>query len=290
MSRASTIDCPKVLCSPLDTSKATFSGVGINPGTLVNSGVSFFGGTLNLGVAKAAVNIGPPIAIPGLTLPFSLWVDGVSVFVGVTNFVGARYSFAFVQNLGFHQNNGAAQQNGAKLTNAFKCDNAIQIKNGLSTKSANSSFPLGLGFLFTGRSLGNKSFDIEHPNKDGWRLRHVCVEGPESAVYIRGRLTGKNMIELPEYWNGLVDYDSITVQLQPIGDRHFHLNVMEIDKEKVVVKEADDKPIDCFYHVWANRLGPKLHVEYEGKSPADYPGDQSQFSIAGYDYDRREER
>ncbi len=290
MSRASTIDCPKVLCSPLDTSKATFSGVGINPGTLVNSGVSFFGGTLNLGVAKAAVNIGPPIAIPGLTLPFSLWVDGVSVFVGVTNFVGARYSFAFVQNLGFHQNNGAAQQNGAKLTNAFKCDNAIQIKNGLSTKSANSSFPLGLGFLFTGRSLGNKSFDIEHPNKDGWRLRHVCVEGPESAVYIRGRLTGKNMIELPEYWNGLVDYDSITVQLQPIGDRHFHLNVMEIDKEKVVVKEADDKPIDCFYHVWANRLGPELHVEYEGKSPADYPGDQSQFSIAGYDYDRREER
>tara|TARA_B100000131_G_scaffold61643_1_gene57613 strand:- start:2103 stop:2975 length:873 start_codon:yes stop_codon:yes gene_type:complete len=290
MSRASTIDCPKVLCSPLDTSKATFSGVGINPGTLVNSGVSFFGGTLNLGVAKAAVNIGPPIAIPGLTLPFSLWVDGVSVFVGVTNFVGARYSFAFVQNLGFHQNNGAAQQNGAKLTNAFKCDNAIQVKNGLSTKSANSSFPLGLGFLFTGRSLGNKSFDIEHPNKDGWRLRHVCVEGPESAVYIRGRLTGKNMIELPEYWNGLVDYDSITVQLQPIGDRHFHLNVMEIDKEKVVVKEADDKPIDCFYHVWANRLGPELHVEYEGKSPADYPGDQSQFSIAGYDYDRREER
>ncbi len=290
MSRASTIDCPKVLCSPLDTSKATFSGVGINPGTLVNSGVSFFGGTLNLGVAKAAVNIGPPIAIPGLTLPFSLWVDGVSVFVGVTNFVGARYSFAFVQNLGFHQNNGAAQQNGAKLTNAFKCDNAIQVKNGLSTKSANSSFPLGLGFLFTGRSLGNKSFDIEHPNKDGWRLRHVCVEGPESAVYIRGRLTGKNMIELPKYWNGLVDYDSITVQLQPIGDRHFHLNVMEIDKEKVVVKEADDKPIDCFYHVWANRLGPELHVEYEGKSPADYPGDQSQFSIAGYDYDRREER
>ncbi len=290
MSRASTIDCPKVLCSPLDTSKATFSGVGINPGTLVNSGVSFFGGTLNLGVAKAAVNIGPPIAIPGLTLPFSLWVDGVSVFVGVTNFVGARYSFAFVQNLGFHQNNGAAQQNGAKLTNAFKCDNAIQVKNGLSTKSANSSFPLGLGFLFTGRSLGNKSFDIEHPNKDGWRLRHVCVEGPESAVYIRGRLTGKNIIELPEYWNGLVDYDSITVQLQPIGDRHFHLNVMEIDKEKVVVKEADDKPIDCFYHVWTNRLGPELHVEYEGKSPADYPGDQSQFSIAGYDYDRREER
>ncbi len=289
MSRASTIDCPKILCSPLDTSKATFSGVGINPGTLVNSGVSFFGGTLNLGVAKAAVNVGPPIAIPGLTLPFSLWVDGISVFVGVTNFVGARYSFAFVQNLGFHQNNGAAQQNGAKLTNAFKCDNAIQVKNGLSTKSANSTFPLGLGFLFTGRSLGNKSFDIEHPNKDGWRLRHVCVEGPESAVYVRGRLTGKNVIELPEYWNGLVDYDSITVNLTQIKTSQ-DLIVDSIEKNHIKIISGNATKIDCFYNVWANRLGPELHVEYEGESPADYPGDQSQFSIAGYDYDRREER
>ena len=64
MARITTIDCPKILCSPLDTSKATFSSLGFNPGTFVNSGVSFFGGTLNLGAARAAVNIGPPLAIP----------------------------------------------------------------------------------------------------------------------------------------------------------------------------------------------------------------------------------
>ena len=35
----------------------------------------------------------------------------------------------------------------------------------------------------SGKSGGAKSFDIEHPSKEGYRLRHVCVEGPESAVY-----------------------------------------------------------------------------------------------------------
>lgn len=133
-----------------------------------------------------------------------------------------------------------------------------------------------------------KGFDIKHPNKENHRLRHICAEGPEAGVYIRGRLKDSNAIQLPEYWNGLVDYDSITVQLQPIGERHYHLNVMEIDKEKIVVKDSDDKPVDCFYHVWASRIdGEPLIVEYEGETPAEYPGDDKQFSISGYDYDKR---
>ena len=289
MARITTIDCPKILLSPLDTSKTTLAGLA-NPGCLANAGVTFFGGAISLGVAKAAVNIGPPIAIPPLSMPFSLWVDGISVFMGVTNFVGARFSFAFVQDNGFHQKNGASNSNGASVKNAIKIANTIEITNGLAQENGVASTAgVTVSPINTCFAMKNKSFDIPHPNKEGHRLRHVCVEGPESAVYIRGRLTGKSMIELPEYWNGLVDYDSITVQLQPIGDRHFHLNVKEMDKEKVVVKEADDKPIDCFYHIWANRIGPELHVEYKGESPADYPGDQSEHSVAGYHYDRRED-
>ena len=48
--------------------------------------------------------------------------------------------------------------------------------------------------------------------------------------------------------------------------------------------------VKCFYQVWANRVGPELIVEYDGESPADYPGDNSNFSIAGYHYDLREEQ
>ena len=68
-----------------------------------------------------------------------------------------------------------------------------------------------------GRSAGAKPFDMLHPSKEGYRLRYVCVEGPENGVYFRGKVRNKNVIYLPEYWEDLVDPTTITVQLQPIG-------------------------------------------------------------------------
>jgi len=136
-----------------------------------------------------------------------------------------------------------------------------------------------------------KSFDIPHPNKKGWRLRHVCVEGPENGpIYIRGKLNGNDDISLPDYWRELVDIDSITVHLTPYGS-YQELFVHEIKWGKtVIIRNNAGGPIKCYYQVWANRLSDeKLHVEYEGESPADYPGDNTRFSIVGYDYDRREE-
>ena len=129
------------------------------------------------------------------------------------------------------------------------------------------------GRFGTSDALPPKSFDIEHPIKGkGWRLRYVCLEGPEAAVYCRGRLKESNVINLPDHWKGLVHEDSISVQLQPIGDIHLHLNVVSFDNEKIVIKEADDKSIDCFYHVHGERkdVNPIL-VEYEGNSRYDYP-------------------
>ena len=49
------------------------------------------------------------------------------------------------------------------------------------------------------------------------KLRHGSLEGPENGVYIRGRLKDNNTIELPDYWTGLVDEKTITVNLTPIG-------------------------------------------------------------------------
>ena len=57
-----------------------------------------------------------------------------------------------------------------------------------------------------------KNFIIDHPTKEGKKLVHSCLEGPENAVYVRGRITDKNIIELPEYWTNLIDYDTITVE------------------------------------------------------------------------------
>jgi len=182
--------------------------------------------------------------------------------------------------------NGNIQANG----NILSTGNIIA--NGSITH--NNSFILqGIGDLKTALDLkldkSNKSFDITHPNKKGWRLRHVCVEGPEDGpIYIRGKLEG-NLLKLPDYWDGLVDKESISVHLTPIGSFQ-ELFVEKIEWGKnVYIKNASGGPVKCYYQVWAARqYEEKLHIEYEGETPADYPGDNSQFSIAGYDYDRRQ--
>ena len=125
-----------------------------------------------------------------------------------------------------------------------------------------------------------KPFDIPHPNKKGWRLRHVCLEGPESGVYHRGRLTKKNVIDLPEYWRGLVDPESITVTLTQIRtSQDLIIDGIEWGSQ-IKIKSGNGTDIDCYYLVHGERKdGEKLIVEYEGQSSDDYPGDNSIYSI-----------
>ena len=132
-----------------------------------------------------------------------------------------------------------------------------------------------------------KGFDITHPNKSNHRLRHICLEGPEGGIYIRGRLTKSNVIKIPEYWKGLIDPGSITVILTQIGYSQ-DLIIEKIELEQgIKIKSGNASNIDCYYVVNAARNdGESLIVEYEGQTPADYPGSKDQFSISGYDYGR----
>ena len=131
-----------------------------------------------------------------------------------------------------------------------------------------------------------KDFDIPHPTKEGWRLTHACVEGPEAAVYIRGRVKNQTEIILPEYWKGLVDIDTITVNLTAIG-AHQDIIVKRWDDEKVYLQSRGGIPINCFYYIMAERKDTeKLIPEYKG-TIEDYPGDNSQRSIVGYHYDTK---
>ena len=116
-----------------------------------------------------------------------------------------------------------------------------------------------------------KPFDIKHPNKDGWRLRYACIEGPEVGVYHRGRVRNEKIIKLPDYWKNLVDVESISVQLQPIGS-HQDIIVKRWDSEFIYLQAQGGMPVNCFYHVYAARkdVNP-LYVEYQGDSWKDYP-------------------
>ena len=136
------------------------------------------------------------------------------------------------------------------------------------------------------RLSAKKNFDISHPTKEGWRLTHSCLEGPEAAVYFRGKLMNRNSIKLPEYWKNLVDPDTITVSITPI---QFYQNIFvkELDIAEIILQSKENIPICCFYHIYGERIDTeKLIVEYEG-GIEDYPGDNSERSIAGYHYDKK---
>ena len=69
----------------------------------------------------------------------------------------------------------------------------------------------------------------------------------------------------------MVHTNSISVQLQPIG-AHQDIIVKRWDEEFIYLQANGGLPIDCFYHVYAERkdINP-LHVEYEGETWRDYP-------------------
>ena len=175
---------------------------------------------------------------------------------------------------------GARVNAGVEVVNAASVDNGVKRVNGVLSAP-----------IFVGHCVHHKKFDISHPNKKGWRLSHVCVEGPTADVYIRGKLDGSHIIDIPKYWQGLVDYDTITVNLTPLGRSDTSLHVKEITDEKIIISSDYLTHVKCFYQVYAERIDCEKNIpEYEGESPADYPGDLSQSSIAGYHYDVREEQ
>ena len=135
-----------------------------------------------------------------------------------------------------------------------------------------SSGNVGIGTTSPGHKLEvngsfaatTKSFDIEHPTKEGMRLHHGSLEGPEHAVYIRGK-NNSGTIHLPDYWQGLVDEDSITVQLTAIGKPQ-ELYVREIKNGKVrVAAKVRGNYLNYFYFIQAERKDvDKMVVEYDG--------------------------
>ena len=126
-----------------------------------------------------------------------------------------------------------------------------------------------------------KEFDIPHPTKNGWRLRHVCIEGPTADVYVRGKLKGSNVIELPEYWKNLVDPETITVNLTPIA-AHQELFVDKIEwGTRILIKNNSGSTINCYYTVYGERADTGKNIpEYEGTYD-DYPGDNREYTSSG---------
>ena len=131
-----------------------------------------------------------------------------------------------------------------------------------------------------GIAVSKKPFDILHPTKEGHRLRYVSLEGPNAEVYYRGKMKDTNIINLPDYWKGLVDPESITVNLTPIGTFQ-SLYYEEVEWcSTIKVMNADGGPVNCSYTIYAERIDTEKNIpEYEGLTTDDYPGDNDEYRL-----------
>ena len=246
--------------------KVTNKGMPPSPPTpldvmLGDPGVGMVGITINSMTINIIESVAINIASPTINI------------AGVKNQAGAQ------NDVGAQSETGAKSQAGFKARMGASCDAGIRK----TSPAANINFISGV--TFTGYSQRNKPFDISHPKEKGKRIRHICAEGPEAGIYIRGKLKGTHIIDIPEYWQGLVDYDTITVNLTPCGKPDLSLYVKEIREDKIILSSDHLTQVECFYQVWVARwINPdnhdeKLHVVYEGESPADYPEDNSHYTM-----------
>jgi len=283
------VETAKLSVGNRDWSKPGIPDV-LGNGELTCPGISIFGDSI-AGGFKAAVNIGPPLANLGKTLPNSLWVEGSSVFIGMVSNFGLTFHYGMTTMYGVTIKNALSLKNGVDIKNAIGLGNGPVQDNtthtiagaltvgGVLAVGGNLTAPMIFGNITA--CLGKKNFDIPHPTKKDHRLRHVCVEGPTADVYIRGKLTDGNVIKLPDYWKELVDLDGITVNLTPFGV-HQELFVKSVEDGRVIVSNNGAGPVNCYYYIHGERKDCERNIpEYKGLTISDYPGDNKESIING---------
>jgi len=191
--------------------------------------------------------------------------------------LSTRYDYIVksIQNEGFYDEtcepwlHGHAQIDNLQVNSQINGAGSVAVSGNVSSNG-------GTHMLSNKKDL---PFDMPHPNKKGWRLRHVCIEGPEIAVYCRGKVPANGVIDLPSFWEGLINPEDMTINLTPIGIWQ-ELFVKEIRWGKqVVVRNNAGGPIHADYHIIARRLDDDLVVEYEGETHEDYPNGNEGYSF-----------
>jgi hypothetical protein len=236
----------------VDLAKLIGGGFAINNGdTHASNFTSFSVGASERMRIDASGNMGIGTTSPGARLETYNSTGGTQAIRMNTNFAGGNYIdinpfIAGVSNGGY-----SISANGV-----IQMVIAVGGNVGIGTTAPGYKLEVNGSFAAT-----TKSFVIPHPTKPGMKLRYGSLEGPENGVYVRGRLrAGETIIQLPDYWEGLVDQDTYTVNLTPVG-KHQELYVKYIADDYIVVGGGGD--IDCFYTVFAERNDvEKLEVEF----------------------------
>jgi len=260
------------------------------PGTASNFELATGSGHTGFNGAAHTANLNP-------TSPISSMMNGIAQDNGYRNIFGALtvtgktvFLGGFTGETAFWKLNTGSWAITSGAAAAITAGGALKLTASNSVVLAstnavvvNSSRMQGTNTVMAGFDItactGKKPFDIKHPTKSGWRLRHVCIEGPTGDVYVRGVLNSSNVIELPDYWVGLVDHNTITVNLTPMSV-YQELFVDKIENNKIYIKNNSGGMIKCNYLICAERKDVEKNIpEYEGNY-SDYPGDNSQYALS----------
>jgi len=260
-------------------------------------GTSVLNGPVWIGAGLPAVPTANCMMGPGLGGPISLQVIGIANISGSTNYLGIYWRTGLSFITAFTNKTGADVKLAFSATTAFSAKAAAQTTQGPDYSQAFKETPKFDAAVWTGdmstttainpdftavwapkKPNGHPNFDIEHPTKKGWRLRYVCTEGPTADVCIKGTLKDNNIIELPDYWTGLVHSETIHAILTPIGKHQKLFYSVSECGTKIIVSSNSCEDIHCYYKVFAERKDtPKNIVEYEGLTYKDYPGDNNEY-------------
>lgn len=261
---------------------------------MVDAYQGYFGSLASQGLDFAALNVGPSV-----TAPISIFSKGLNEFIGETTQVGLHWTKGEHIVTGTEFRTAVTNNSLKGASNSITGNTTIAGPN--VTISGKSTFIGGSSTTISGASItiggqnwyakstswdAKKGFDIPHPTKQDHRLRYICVEGPSAEVYLRGKLKDQTFIDLPEYWRNLVDAETIGVTLTPVG----HYQELFVEKiewgSRIQIRNNAGSAINCDYIVFAERKDTSKNIpEYQGLTPADYPGDNKEYVINGKFYE-----
>lgn len=248
----SLVDLPKILPGTATINGPLCVGASIKEIPLANA---MFGPGLNPGYQTSLASVGRTNIIGNLD------VQALSNFTGITNKFGSTFKFALSLKNGVDIKQALNLGNGPTVFNGPVTVQGILTANGLINATTVSALN---GIFKASLTAPTKHFNIPHPSRHGYRLVHTCLEGPENGVYYRGHLSNSNKIILPDYWNNLIDIETISVHLTPYKF-HQELYVKSIEWGKIInIVNNNGGAIECDYIVYAERIDvEKLQVEIE---------------------------
>lgn len=127
--------------------------------------------------------------------------------------------------------------------------------------------PFNDGNILTRKKVHVKNFTIDHPEDKDRYLVHACLEGPTADVYYRGKgeiPVNREYVDinLPSYYDSLVEEGSSTLMLTPVGRPFFSLGGEIIgNKVRVFLGERLSVTVKFFWEVKGVRRDTRFEVE-----------------------------